>query len=129
MRWRIHKLAPILVSTMIAVALGTSFAQRPSQPDTRNLLLRPDSPKMNRRAPDNFTVELQTSKGSVFIDVHRAWAPHGVDRFYNLVDRGYYNNSAIFRVVAGKWAQFGINGDPEIAQAWRTRTIPDDPRV
>jgi len=129
MRRRIHKLAPILVLTIIAVALGTSFPQRPSQPDARNLLLRPDSPEMNRRAPDNFTVQLQTSKGSVFIDVHRVWAPHGVDRFYNLVDRGYYNNSAIFRVVAGKWAQFGISGDPQIAQAWRTRTITDDPRV
>ncbi len=35
----------------------------------------------------------------------------------------------IFRIRAGQWAQFGINGDPEIAQRWRSRTIPDDPRV
>ena len=63
------------------------------------------------------------------MELHRAWAPRGVDRFYNLVKHGYYDHSAVFRIVAGKWAQFGINGDPKIAQLWRTRTIPDDPRV
>jgi peptidyl-prolyl cis-trans isomerase A (cyclophilin A) len=31
-------------------------------------------------------------------------------------------------VSAGKWAQFGINGDPQIANTWRRRTFPDDPR-
>jgi homoserine O-acetyltransferase len=45
------------------------------------------------------------------------------------VAQGYYDNSALFRIAAGKWAQFGINGDPQIAQAWAKRTIPDDPRV
>src|SRR5215813_8570223 len=112
----------------IGIVLGSSFAQR-SDPSLHDLLLKPESPEMNRRAPDNFSVELQTTRGSIFIELHRVWAPHGVDRFYNLVAHGYYNDSAIFRVIAGKWAQFGINGDPEIAQAWRTRTIPDDQRV
>lgn len=114
---------------LIAIVVGicfTSFAQHPAQ-SLRDLLLKPNSPEINRRAPDNFPVQLNTTKRSIFIQVHRAWAPNGVDRFYNLVARGYYNNSAIFRVIAGKWAQFGINGDPEIAQAWRHRTIPDDP--
>ena len=113
---------------LIAIAVSTSVAQHPAQ-SLRDSLLKPDSPEINRRAPDNFTAQLQTTKGSIFIQVHRAWAPNGVDRFYNLVARGFYNDSAIFRVIAGKWAQFGINGDPEIAQAWRNRTIPDDPRT
>jgi homoserine O-acetyltransferase len=30
---------------------------------------------------------------------------------------------------AGTWAQFGISADPHVATIWRTRTIPDDPRV
>jgi homoserine O-acetyltransferase len=42
---------------------------------------------------------------------------------------GYYDNAAVFRIRAGLWAQFGINGDPKIAQLWRTRTIPDEPRI
>src|SRR5262245_28382712 len=111
-----------------AVALASSFSQRSAQ-SPHDLLLNPESPRINRRAPDNFSVQLQTTKGSIFIELHRGWAPRGVDRFYNLVAHGYYNDSAIFRVIAGKWAQFGINGDPEIAQAWRTQTIPDDPRA
>ena len=113
---------------VIGIALGSSFARSSAQ-SPHDLLLEPESPKLNRRAPDNFSVKLQTTKGSIFIELHRAWGPHGVDRFYNLVALGYYNESAIFRVIAGKWAQFGINGNPDIAQAWRTRTIPDDPRV
>jgi len=84
---------------------------------------------MNRRAPEIFRVRLETTKGVIQIELHRAWAPVGVDRFYNLVAHGYYDNSALFRIIAGKWAQFGINGDPKTAQLWRTRTIPDDPRI
>jgi cyclophilin family peptidyl-prolyl cis-trans isomerase len=38
----------------------------------------------------------------------------------------YFDDSRFFRVVAGKWAQFGIAGDPKIALAWRHRTIQDD---
>jgi homoserine O-acetyltransferase len=125
---QIQKVWPIVWMMLIAIAVGTSFAQHPAQ-SLRDLLLQPDSSEINRRAPDNFAVQLQTTKGIIFIQAHRAWAPNGVDRFYNLVAHGYYNNSAIFRVIAGKWAQFGINGDPEIAQAWRNRTIPDDPRI
>jgi cyclophilin family peptidyl-prolyl cis-trans isomerase len=52
-----------------------------------------------------------------------------VDRFYDLPRAGYYDDTAIFRIRAGVWAQFGINGDPAVAQRWRTRTIPDDPRA
>ena len=84
---------------------------------------------MNRRAPDVTRVRFETTKGVMRIELHRSWSPHGVDRFYNLVAHGYYDNSAFFRVIAGKWAQFGISGDPKIAQTWRTRTIPDEPRV
>ena len=32
-------------------------------------------------------------------------------------------------MVKDRWAQFGINGDPKVSNVWRTRTIPDDPRV
>ena len=80
------------------------------------------------RAPEVFTVQLETSRGVVEIEVHRDWAPHGADRFYDLVHRRYYDGNRFFRVVAGRWAQFGINGDPTVAKAWRDRAIPDDPR-
>jgi peptidyl-prolyl cis-trans isomerase A (cyclophilin A) len=93
----------------------------------RPSLLDPNAPEMNRRAPEMFKVHLETSKGNIVIEVHRDWAPHGTDRFYNLVCGGYYNEARFFRVIEGRWAQFGINGDPHIASLWRTNFIPDDP--
>jgi len=69
-------------------------------------------------APPQFRVRLETSKGAIVIAVHRDWAPHGADRFHELVTSGYYDDSRFYRVVKGQWAQFGINGDPRVATRW-----------
>jgi len=106
----------------ILFAVGLLTACAPAPP-----LARPDSARYARPAPDQYRVKLETSKGPILIDVHRDWAPHGADRFYHLVRAGYYDDTRFFRVVRGRWAQFGINGDPRIAKLWRGRTIPDDP--
>lgn len=92
-------------------------------------LLDPDAPELNRRAPDQFKARLETSKGPMLLEIQRDWSPAGVDRFYNLARTGYYDGVRFHRVIKDRWAQFGINGDPRISKAWRTRTIPDDPRV
>ena len=78
--------------------------------------------------PAVYSVRLETSKGNIDIEVHREWAPIGADRFHELVAGGYFDDNRFFRVVEGRWAQFGINGAPAVASAWRSRTIPDDPR-
>jgi peptidyl-prolyl cis-trans isomerase A (cyclophilin A) len=91
--------------------------------------LEPDSAELDARAPELCRVRLDTTKGPIVLEMRRAWAPHGADRFYGLVRAGYYDDVAVFRIRAGVWAQFGIHGDPAVAQRWRTRTIPDDPRV
>jgi homoserine O-acetyltransferase len=114
---------------LIAFACALASIAQYSSPGNRRFLLVPDSPEMNRRAPDFARVRLETTRGIIRLEMHRAWAPHGVDRFYNLVRNGFYDQTAVFRVRAGMWAQFGINGDPKIAQLWRNRTIPDDARV
>jgi peptidyl-prolyl cis-trans isomerase A (cyclophilin A) len=72
-------------------------------------------------------VKFETTAGSFLIEAHRDWSPHGADRFYELVRTKYYNDSRFFRVVPGRWVQFGINGNPTIAQRQRHITIPDDP--
>jgi homoserine O-acetyltransferase len=79
------------------------------------------------RAPADCRVRLDTSKGAIVIAVHRGWAPHGADRFYELVTSHYFDDTRVFRVVKGQWAQFGINGNPKVSARWRTRAIPDDP--
>jgi cyclophilin family peptidyl-prolyl cis-trans isomerase len=91
-------------------------------------LLNPDEPEMNRRAPERFDVRLETSKGIIRLEIYRDWSPHGVDRFYNLVRAGYYDQVRFHRVVKDRWAQFGINGNPRISKVWRTKAIPDDRR-
>ncbi len=78
-------------------------------------------------SPQTSRVRLETTKGDIVFELHRDWAPHGVDRFRELVASHYYDDTRFFRVVAGRWAQFGINGDPKVASAWRDKTIPDDP--
>lgn len=90
-------------------------------------LLDPDHPDSNRQAPDQYRVAFATTKGEFVVEVHREWAPLGADRFYNLVQVGYYDNNSFFRVVDGFVAQFGMNGDPAINEAWDRASIPDDP--
>ena len=62
-------------------------------------------------------------------EAHRRWAPHGVDRFYELVRGGFFDGCHFFRVLEGFVVQFGISGDPKLSAEWRRRTIPDDPIV
>jgi homoserine O-acetyltransferase len=91
--------------------------------------MKPGDAELPGRAPEVCHVRLDTTRGTIVLEIRRAWAPHGADRFYHLVRAGYYDDTAIFRIRAGVWAQFGIHGDPAVARQWRTRTIPDDPRV
>ena len=80
-----------------------------------------------QQAPAQFVVRLDTTKGPIVIECVRDWAPQGADRFYQLVTSGYYDDAAVFRIRSKTWAQFGIAADPKVAQAWRGRTIADDP--
>ena len=50
----------------------------------------------------------------VVLEASRALAPHGADRFYHLVETGYYDDSRFYRVIQGRFVQFGIAGKPEV---------------
>jgi peptidyl-prolyl cis-trans isomerase A (cyclophilin A) len=83
--------------------------------------------KLNEVAPASYGVGFDTSVGTFVIQVTRAWAPKGADRFYNLVKHGYYDGARFFRVIPNFMVQFGLNGDPKIQSAWREARITDDP--
>ncbi|MCC6525395.1 MAG: peptidylprolyl isomerase [Polyangiaceae bacterium] len=112
-------------------ALPAPLAAAPAAAAVPADLLAPD--KATLRAPDKFQVRFVTTKGEFVLEAVRAWAPHGVDRFYNLVKLGFYNDVALFRVIKQPDAtndfvvQFGIHGVPAVAEKWERATIPDDP--
>jgi peptidyl-prolyl cis-trans isomerase A (cyclophilin A) len=82
---------------------------------------------LHAKAPATFDVSFTTTKGTFVVTVHRAWAPRGADRFYNLVKAGFFNGDEFFRVVKGFVVQFGISGYPQVSSAWQNANIPDDP--
>ena len=85
-----------------------------------------DPSSLKEKAPAVYKAKFDTSKGTFVIEVHRAWAPHGADRFYNLVKSGFYNDTRFFRVLDGFMVQFGISGNPDVSAEWREARIPDD---
>jgi peptidyl-prolyl cis-trans isomerase A (cyclophilin A) len=87
-------------------------------------LLKPAT--LRAKAPEVYKVKFTTTKGDVIIQVNRAWAPLGSDRFYNLVKNGFYKDAAFFRVLPRFVAQFGIPARPEVAAAWDHAYILDD---
>jgi peptidyl-prolyl cis-trans isomerase A (cyclophilin A) len=110
------------IAFVAALALSTLAAQAPARAGDLS-----DPASLNEKAPAVYQAKFDTSKGSFVIEVHRDWAPNGADRFYNLVKNGFYDNARFFRVLQGFMVQFGINGDPNVARAWRDANIKDDP--
>jgi peptidyl-prolyl cis-trans isomerase A (cyclophilin A) len=106
----------------IAEAQPPQRRMPPQQPQQQ-----PAQPGSDPRAPDRYTVRMETTEGPIVIDVTRAWAPNGADRFHALVREGYFTDIAFFRVLSGFMAQAGIHGDPAVAARWRDRRIQDDP--
>jgi len=82
---------------------------------------------LTAKAPDTFTVQFTTTKGDFVVEVTRAWAPLGADRFYNLVKHGFFTDAAFFRIVPGFIVQFGLSADPAVNKVWHSANIKDDP--
>src|SRR3982751_7086040 len=110
----------IALAAVLACGRGNGVAGGQGAP-----LLAPNESELARAAPDSFRVDLETSRGPITVVARRAWAPHGVDRFYYLTKHGYYDSTYFFRVIENFVAQFGISGNPSINAAWENRRIRD----
>ncbi len=97
------------------------------QAATTSTLSFADPSKLTVKAPETFKAQFDTSKGKFTIEVTRSLAPNGADRFYNLVRSGFFTDLQFFRVIPGFMCQFGIHGDPKVAEVWRNAKIADDP--
>lgn len=112
----------IVFATVLAAA-----AQALAPGERSRALTDPHDSLWSQPAPSTYRVRIETTKGDIVLDVTRALAPRGADRFYHLVQTGFYDNSRFYRVISGRFAQFGIAGDPAIAKIWQNERFPDDP--
>ena len=87
----------------------------------------PDSSILKIKAPESFKVKFVTTKGSFTIEAYRSWSPEGVDRLYQLIQTGFYNNNSIFRVQTNYVVQFGISDTKVVNEFWDKRPIADEP--
>jgi len=110
-----------------APAAAATTAKAEPSPEVKALLTKLDPDLATKTAPDKFTVVFNTSEGEVAVEVNREDAPNGADRLYNLVQMGFYEEVAFFRVIDGFMAQAGMHGTPEVNDLWRDASIKDDP--
>jgi peptidyl-prolyl cis-trans isomerase A (cyclophilin A) len=111
-------LAAILAAVVAAGAATASGGPTLSDPSS-----------LKATAPATFNAKFVTTQGSFVISVTRAWSPKGADRFYNLVLNHFYDNQPLFRVIPGRYVQWGIHMTPKIAKVWKRATIKDDKPV
>lgn len=129
----VRRLVPAITALAIALVPAvradepTAGKQEQSPVESRTHPALLDPSLATERAPDAFRVKLETTKGDVVILVNRAWAPHGADRFYNLVRIGYFDDVVFYRAIRGFMVQGGFNGDPAVTAVWSNARIPDDP--
>ncbi len=117
--------APASKSAASKSATSKSETTKTGTPAARPSLLNPAS--LRAKAPELYKAQFTTTRGDFVVEVHRAWAPLGADRFYNLVKNGYFTNAAFFRVVPGFIVQFGLNANPAVNKVWMNANIKDDP--
>ena len=117
------KLRSLFAAAAVIAAAGTVAAQV----DLNKTAKLRNPAQLTETAPATFKANFDTSVGRFVVEAHRDWAPKGVDRFYNLVKNGFYDDCRFFRVVPNFIVQFGINGNPAIQSVWRNANLSDDP--
>jgi len=110
----------VLMAVVLAGCSSSDDAKKAEAPEK-------PAPKAPEKTPDVFKAVFDTSKGEIVVEVHRDWAPNGVDHFYSLINTGFYDNAKFFRVTHS-YVQFGIAADPQTNGLWSTARIADDPR-
>ena len=92
-------------------------------------ILKTDASVLKLKAPDSFKAEFVTNKGNFIVEVYRNWSPLGADRFYQLINTGYYNNTILFRVVKDYLVQFGVSENKAKNIFWQGKNLKDEPVV
>ena len=108
----------IAVGLALCLSAGTVAAQKIS-------LMNPAAFK--DEAPATYNVKFETSAGVFVVKVTRDWAPRAADRFYSLVKNGFYDGIRFHRAVPNFMTQFGVHGNPTVANIWSRASFTPDP--
>jgi cyclophilin family peptidyl-prolyl cis-trans isomerase len=73
-------------------------------------------------------VRFETTGGDVTIEVYPEAAPNAAQRFIELVQSGFFDDTPVSRVVPGFVAQFGVNWR-EPHKDWQNNNFNDDPTL
>lgn len=114
----------VLCSSLLAQAPAAKKGSKGAAAAGPPSLMNPAS--LRGKAPEEFKASFTTTKGNFVVEVHRAWAPLGADRFYNLVRGGFFSDAAFFRVVPNFMVQFGLSANPAVNKAWANTNFRDD---
>lgn len=74
-------------------------------------------------------IDVETDAGKLVVEVYPEAAPNASKRFLELVEAGFFDNTAIGRVVRSPQpfvAQFGVN--PKMVE-WKEKNFDDDPTL
>ncbi len=116
-------LLPLAAAVLCAAGCASTPAPAPGAAAATRL-----APPSAHPAPAVYRVRLDTTRGPVLLEITRADAPYGADRFYAMVTSGFLTGARFFRVVPGFVVQFGLPQDPQASKAFAL-PLPDDPVV
>lgn len=137
--------APLLLASLLSVISLTACSAEPAATPASPAAAAPATspaavataqplnalPGLEAQVPtitDKQVIRMQTTAGDLVIEVYPQAAPNAVQRFVELVQSGFYDNTPVSRVVPGFVAQFGINWR-EPHKAWEENTFADDPTL
>jgi len=65
--------------------------------------------------------------GTFMILVLPHWAPEGADRFLELVNKKYYDGTALYRAIEDFIVQFGLSANDRLRNEYKGTAVEDDP--
>lgn len=85
-----------------------------------------DPAYLEEKAPAEFTIRFETTKGDFDVRIHTIWSPLAADRLYQLVNHHYFDYAIFYRVTADYVAQFG-SSNRMLTSQWMANPVPDEP--
>ena len=128
------QLSQSMARAVLLLAVATSGLQQIDRRRVLGAALLPVAPTLAvAAAPAPFTASIALEGlGDVEVEVRPDWAPLASERFRELVDARFFDDSRLFRVLPGYVAQFGIAGEPAVNKEWllpKEKRLLDEPRT